>query len=122
MRLQFRRRVSTLFLLAWSVQGIAEVPVVKIDPFEEPVTIDKEEPSLTGNQMSQHSAWNPDLRGTMRSPSRSMANINGKIIVIGEEVEGFRLVDVRERSAIFVKYGRKYVISMDDVDDEDKIP
>jgi hypothetical protein len=106
--------MCTLVLLAWSVQGIAEAPVLYIDPFEEPATIDREESSPTGNQVSQFGLWSPELRGTMRSASGAMADIDGQIISVGEEVEGYRLVDVRERSAIFVKYGKEYVITMDE--------
>jgi hypothetical protein len=51
-----------------------------------------------------------------------MANIDGKIIKVGEEVAGFLLVDVSERSAIFEKYGKRIVISMDEDDGKDETP
>lgn len=110
-----------LFMLTWSTQSAA-APVLKIDPFEEPTLIKKQESILTGKRMSSHGVWNPELLGTMRSPSGAMANVDGEIIVVGEEVEGFLLVDVRERTATFEKYGKKFVISMDEVDSRDESP
>lgn len=110
----------TLLLLSGSIQAVAAAPVLNIDPFEEPILIEKNEADLTGEQMSQYGIWNPQLRGTMRSSSGAVANIDGEIILVGEMVEGFRLVGVRERSVTFEKMGRKYVISMDEVDGKDE--
>lgn len=110
----------TLLLLLGSIQAVAAAPVLNIDPFEEPILIKKNEADLTGEQMSQYGIWNPQLRGTMRSSSGAVANIDGEIILVGEMVEGFRLVGVRERSVTFEKMGRKYVISMDEADGKDE--
>lgn len=110
----------TLLLLSGSIQAVAAAPVLNIDPFEEPILIEKNEADLTREQKSQYGIWSPQLRGTMRSSSGAVANIDGEIVLVGEMVEGFRLVGVRERSVTFEKMGRKYVISMDEVDGKDE--
>jgi len=113
---------AVAFLFVWSDPGSAAAPVLKLDPFEEPAEIKEQRSVLTGQQISEYGVWNPELRATMRSSSGAMANINGKIIKVGEEVAGFLLVDVSERSAIFEKYGKRIVISMDEDDGKDERP
>jgi len=44
---------------------------------------------------------------------RSLVNLNGMIIGIGEEKDGFRLIRVRDHVAIFKKKRKWVVIDMD---------
>jgi hypothetical protein len=113
---------ALVLLFGWSGPGSAAAPALKRDPFEEPAVIKEQRSVLTGQRISEYGVWKPDLRATMRSSSGAMANIDGKIIKVGEEVAGFLLVDVSERSAIFEKYGKRIVISMDEDDGKDETP
>jgi hypothetical protein len=57
-------------------------------------------------------AWEPELRGIMVAGKSSLVNIGGTILGIGEEIEGYRLVGVREHEAVFQKGGGKVVVAM----------
>ena len=41
----------------------------------------------------------------MVAGSASMANVDGRLVAIGEEVEGHRLVEVTDRRAVFERDG-----------------
>ncbi|NOU23573.1 MAG: hypothetical protein HOO93_17635 [Methyloglobulus sp.] len=43
-----------------------------------------------------------------------MANVDGKIIKLGETLNGYRLVKVDERSAVFVKNKQRKKLMIDD--------
>jgi hypothetical protein len=45
-----------------------------------------------------------------------MADVNGVILTVGEEVEGFRLVEVDERRAVLEREGTRVVVSLGDED------
>lgn len=47
----------------------------------------------------------PELRATLVSATDSMVNVGGKLLSIGEEVDGYRLISVSEGQAIFEKNG-----------------
>jgi hypothetical protein len=44
--------------------------------------------------------------------ANSIANVDGRLVRIGERIHGYRLVSVHERSAIFDKDGRQVTVSM----------
>ena len=45
----------------------------------------------------------PRLRAVMRSPSGDRVNLDGVILGVGDSAEGYRLVEVREYSAVFAR-------------------
>jgi hypothetical protein len=47
----------------------------------------------------------PRLRAVMRGPSGDQVNLGGVIMSIGESAEGYRLVEVRDYSAVFARKG-----------------
>jgi hypothetical protein len=55
-----------------------------------------------------------ELRATLIAPEHVMANVNGVILTVGDEVEGFRLVEVGERRAILERDGTRVVVSLGD--------
>ncbi|MGD2062847.1 MAG: hypothetical protein PVF51_04615 [Nitrospirota bacterium] len=55
-----------------------------------------------------------ELRATLVAPEHAMADVNGLILTIGDEVEGFRLVDVGERRAVLERDGERVVVSLGD--------
>ncbi len=89
------------------------------DPFAPPdFEPQQEDVKNNAEQAVKREDWRPELRATMRAGRQSMANIDGRIVRIGEEIDGFRLVKVHERDAFFVKRGLKYHVSMD-LDEDD---
>jgi len=57
-----------------------------------------------------------ELRATLVSTRSPMADINGKVITIGELVEGFGLVRVEEGRVVLLKAGKEVVLSMEKPD------
>ena len=47
----------------------------------------------------------PRLRAVMHGPSGGQVNLDGVIMSIGDSAEGYRLVEVREYSAVFARKG-----------------
>jgi len=57
--------------------------------------------------------WAPPLKATVMAGKGSLVNVDGEILGLGEAHEGYRLVEVRERTAVFERGGRHYVLSLD---------
>ena len=47
--------------------------------------------------------WKPELRAIIRGGGSPMVNVEGRIVQMGQEIEGYRLVELQEREATFVK-------------------
>jgi hypothetical protein len=52
------------------------------------------------------------LRATMASPRGALVNVDGHILSVGEELVGYRLVSVGEGTAVFVRNGVPYVVTV----------
>lgn len=58
--------------------------------------------------------WAPLLKATVVSTSGpSLVNVDGQMIEKGDDYQGYRLVDVREREAVFERGGNRWVLSLD---------
>lgn len=53
-----------------------------------------------------------ELRATLISKQHSLANLNGKIIGEGEEVEGYRLMKIGEDEVVLEKDGKQVTVSL----------
>ena len=99
-------------------QTVSSAQLLHHDPFKKPeLEYVSEVPNETVKALKQsvREAWYPQLRATMRAGRQSMANVNGDIIKVGEKIDGFELVKVLEREALFIKNGVEYPISMDQI-------
>ena len=56
--------------------------------------------------------WNPQLSATMMAGRESMVTVDGAIVKLGGEINGYRLVRVRNHEATFQKGGTKIVLKM----------
>jgi hypothetical protein len=81
-----------------------QAPRVRHDPFQKPIIPQKkiEVPVEVVTAPSQQ-PWAPQLKATLRSGQNSMANVNGKVIKLGESINGYQLIEVHEKSVILVK-------------------
>jgi len=59
-----------------------------------------------------------ELRGTMIAGQNSQANIGGIILAIGEDIEGYKLVAVKQRHVVLDRNGTKKMLSLD-IDDRE---
>lgn len=53
--------------------------------------------------------WNPPLVAVVVAGSDSLVNIDGAVVRMNEEIDGYRLVAVREQEAVF-QQGRKRIV------------
>jgi pyruvate/2-oxoglutarate dehydrogenase complex dihydrolipoamide acyltransferase (E2) component len=57
--------------------------------------------------------WKPELRAILYDQARSLVNISGVVLAIGESVRGYRLASIDERSATLVKGGASIRLTLD---------
>ncbi len=53
------------------------------------------------------------LRAAVKAGKNSLVNVDGKIIAMGEKLEGYRLVSVGNGEAAFEKDGRRQTLKME---------
>lgn len=54
--------------------------------------------------------WKPELTAIISGGGSALVNVEGRILRIGQELDGYRLVEVQERQAIFVKDKVRYTL------------
>jgi hypothetical protein len=106
--------ISTFVLISlFLCTPVKSAQILQNDPFKQPALVQNLESNKNQEKQRTRETWLPELRATMRAGVRSMANINGHIVIVGELIDGFKLVEVTERDAFFIKDGFKYHVSMD---------
>lgn len=109
----------TLSLYLLSTQAFANEEMwpyqITHDPFEMPVmqinilpdkTVDKPVNELPARELK--------LFTTLRAGKNSMANISGRILKIGQIIDGYELIAVHERSVELLKNQQRTRLSLDD--------
>lgn len=59
-----------------------------------------------------------ELTATLVSESTPMVVVDGKLLGIGETINGFELIAVTEGSAVFTRQGKKYSLTVAEDNDE----
>ncbi len=93
----------------------AQTAMLRHDPFSRPAAAKPQrvaEGEKSGTAPAREEEWNPELRAVMLAGRASMANVSGTVVRIGEEVNGYRLVEVRDGEAVFTKGGERVTVSM----------
>jgi hypothetical protein len=83
------------------------------DPFQKPNIPQKIIAGPEAEKAPSQQTWAPQLKATLRAGRNSMANVNGKIIKLGETINGYKLIGVGERSAILVKNKHRLQLTID---------
>ena len=83
---------------------------LKHDPFARPLL---SVPLSSGIAAEEEMPWNPQLTAVMAAGKNSLVNLDGVILKIGEEQDGYRLVEVRDREAVFRKGNKRIVLNME---------
>ncbi len=83
---------------------------LRFDPFAQPGT-QTGGPGSPG-QAGSRRAWSPQLRATLVSDKRSLVNLGGTILELGEEAHGYRLLEVREDEAVFERSDSEIVLKL----------
>lgn len=84
----------------------------RFDPFKKPDQFIK-----TSTQLQKpENLFQTKLKlfATLRAGENSMVNIQGRIVQLGEEIDGYKLVEVNDRSAVFVNSEQQVHLSLDE--------
>ncbi len=107
------RASALLGLLLW-LPGVAlastadgDRPRLRFDPFVRP---DLSAAAVTDPTAAREGQWSPVLNATLVAGERSLANLGGVVLGIGEETHGYTLVEVRAWEAVFEHGGERTVL------------
>jgi|GEM_PF-1180441 len=98
-----------------AVAGMASV--LHNNPFEKLVSQAETRPAVRAaarpEAITPPTPWAPPLKATVVAGKGSLVNVDGEILGLGESHGGYRLVEVHERTAVFERGGKRYVLSLD---------
>lgn len=109
------RYLLFVLLAAWFVvcaMAASADPGLRHDPFVRP-NIEPTPPAAAAPGATAASEWKPQLRAVMVAGSSSMVNVDGTIVRVGGQIDGFRLTRVAEHKAVFVKNGVRVELTTD---------
>jgi len=94
--------------MLWSSVGAAEPPRLAYNPFTRPPSVvTMPDRSLVRPDGSTQAL---DLRATLVAMSDRLANVAGRILRPGDEVQGYTLLKVYEDRAVFTRNGDRLTI------------
>ncbi len=110
--------ITSFYSTGYAISAGAETANAEVarvlhwNPFEKPAPAAAQ--AVSPQQPVQKAApWEPALRATLVGGARPRANVDGRLMVLGDEVEGYKLVGVQERRAVFEKEGVRRILTMD---------
>lgn len=111
------RRVLHFSAALACLSGLApaqEAAGLKHDPFARPVLTGSAAPLLanTTKPPLPEPLWKPELRAIMLAGPKSIVNVSGVLVGIGEQTNGYRLVEVHEETAVFVNHKKRVTLSL----------
>jgi len=87
--------------------------LLKHDPFARPLlSAPLPVNTTTGAVTEEETPWNPQLIALMVSGENSLVNLDGVILKVGEEKDGYRFVQARDHEAVFKKGNKRVVLNM----------
>ncbi len=109
--------VSSLFSVAFGDEYLANVKLLH-DPFKKPERfLPATQNPVTGHKEENLFQTNSMLTATLRAGRNSMVIVDGKTINLGETVDGYQLIDVKEHSAVFTNNGQQHILEIDKTDE-----
>ncbi len=96
-------------IIAVPVLAQDEPPSLSNNPFSRPpsdVIID-DRVSVVAEEVSTEM---PGLRATMIGSVNRLANVDGRILKIGDQVDGYRVAEIHEQYAVFERDGRRTTV------------
>ncbi|MEE8427920.1 MAG: hypothetical protein V3S33_00260 [Gammaproteobacteria bacterium] len=108
----FLLRLSPLLVVCTSgVVADETAYMLQSNPFARPL-VEKPEQRGSVQEPEPSVLEGLQLRAIMTAGSESLANVGGKIVGIGEEIEGYRLVSVDHERAVFSKHGKLITLTL----------
>ena len=83
------------------------------DPFARPA-LPAPKPAQAVADLEEPPQALPQLRAVMVAPGRSLANINGQILAVGEWFGDYQLIKVDERAVTLMRRGVTSVLALDE--------
>ncbi|MEQ1601430.1 MAG: hypothetical protein ABL885_06645 [Methylophilaceae bacterium] len=105
-----------VLFLAFANIHTAKTQELSHDPFTRPALI---VPLASATNSPGTSApvvdlpWAPKLTAVMQAGKQSLVTIDGEVMKIGEKKNGYQLIVVGDREAVFIKDHKRTVIKMD---------
>jgi len=110
--------VSSLMSMAYGEDDPAIGKQLLHDPFKKPERL-MPSAQIPATEQKEENLFqsNSRLTATLRAGRNSMVIVDGKTIKLGETVDGFHLIDVKEHSAVFSKNGQPLILELDKTDE-----
>lgn len=110
----FASLVLLLVAMCLCVQASADV-LLKHDPFARPLlpALLPNNPATANAETKTDAPWNPQLIAVMVSGKSSLVNLDGVILKIGEEKDGYRFVQAKDHEVVFKKGNKRIVLNME---------
>jgi hypothetical protein len=114
------RIVKIALVLAAALAALADLPAsasaasaagdraaaLRRDPFRRPV-------AETAGNAAAPEEWKPELRAILFDRQHPLVNIDGRILGVGESIQGYRLLRVEEREAVLNRNGKQLKLELD---------
>ncbi|MGB7815383.1 MAG: hypothetical protein WBL28_03425 [Methylotenera sp.] len=108
-------RLGLMLMVAGFIPAAFAEDALKHDPFARPLltaTLPANPESADTNAEAE-APWEPTLTAVMVAGKHSLVNIDGVIIKLGEEKDGYRLIQVKDHEAVFKKGNKRIVLDME---------
>lgn len=106
---------AVMLLACAPAPAYSQAATLRHDPFVRPAAAQQrlaQDANKSGSVPAREERWNPELRAVMLAGASSMANVDGTVLRIGEEINGYRLVEVHDGEALFSKGAERLTVSM----------
>ena len=98
-----------LILISLNIVAMAEGQLLH-DPFSRPLISNLPTNNAeTTSDATNETLWSPQLTAVMVAGKHSLATVDGVTLKLGEEKDGYKLIQVKDHEAIFKK-GKKRVV------------
>ncbi len=110
---------SACLLLSLLCTASAQAQSRLRDPFERPApALVPKNVGVGDSAAASENPWKPELRAVMFDGARSLVDIGGRIMALGDRQAGYQLIRVAERSAVLRKDGSELTLTLD----KEKLP
>ena len=113
MRMSGRYALAGMVLLLVVGQPAAEEPL-RHNPFKRPMLDGRAQAGVTGEALTGELT----LRATLAAGDSSLANINGKLFHLGDEVSGYQISEINEGSVVLFRNEQQRRLTVRDDKDE----
>ena len=101
-----------LMLISLSQTAMAE-GLLKHDPFSRPLISNLPANNTeAASVIADEAPWNPQLSAVMVAGKHSLVTVDGVTLKLGEEKDGYKLIQVKDHEAVFKKGKKRVVLNM----------